>query len=306
MLDDFQGVATTYGDWSGLAVEVSTDHLEGDDLVALLRGAQVVVAMRERTPFPRALLERLPDLRLLVTTGMRNASIDLEACAERGVTVCGTASLGSHTVELTWALVHGLVRHLVPEALAVREGRWQSTVGTDLAGARLGVVGLGRIGSRVAAIGRALDMDVVAWSPHLDDERAAAAGVRRVEEDELFATSDVVTLHLVLADATRGVVGAAELDAMRDTAYLVNTSRAGLVDRAALLAALDAGAIAGAGLDVWDAEPVPPGDALATHPRVLGTPHLGYVTAENYRLFHGQAVEDVRAWLAGAPVRVLA
>lgn len=308
ILDDYQDVSTSYADWSALSeldLRVCTTHLEGPDLLAVLEGADVVVVMRERTPITAELLRALPDLRLLVTTGMRNASIDLDACRALGITVCGTSSLPTPTVELTWALIHALTRNLVDEVVALRHGGWQSTVGVDLAGSRLGLVGVGKIGSRVAAVARALDMDVVAWSPHLTDERAAAAGVRRVEKHELFASSDVVSLHLVLADSTRGVVGAIELEAMQDTAYLVNTSRAALVDARALRSALDRRAIAGAGLDVWDVEPLPGDDLLARHPRVLGTPHLGYVTRGNYAGFFSQAVEDVAAWRRGEPVRVL-
>lgn len=307
VLDDFQQVATTSADWSvldDLDLRVCPTHLAGPDLVAELGGAEIVVVMRERTPLTRELLAQLPDLRLVVTTGMRNASIDLDACRDLGVTVCGTDSLPTPTVELTWALIHALTRHLVDEALPSESG-WQRSVGVDLAGARLGLLGVGRIGTRVAAVGRAFDMDVVAWSPHLTDERAAAAGVRRVGQHELFTGSDVVSLHLVLGESTRGLVGAAELAAMRETAYLVNTSRSGLVDGEALLACLDRGGIAGAGLDVWDVEPLPAGDPLANHPRVLGTPHLGYVTRGNYATFYGQAVEDVAAWRAGDPVRLL-
>jgi len=311
ILDDYQGVATSYADWSvlpGVSVTNIRDHLATDDAVAAsLAGAEVVVVMRERTPLTRALLSRLPDLRLVVTTGMRNASIDLEACRERGITVCGTGSRSTPPVELTWALVLGLLRGIVPEATAFRAGGpWQSTVGVDLAGSTLGLVGLGKIGTRVAAVARAFEMDVLAWSPHLTEERAAAAGARLVPKDQLFADSDVVSLHLVLAEATRGIVGAAELDAMRPAAYLVNTSRAGLVDTAALLDALRSGRIAGAGLDVYDVEPVPLEDDLRALPNVLATPHLGYVTEGNYRTYFTEAVEDIAAWLAGEPVRVLA
>jgi phosphoglycerate dehydrogenase-like enzyme len=309
ILDDYQRVALSYAAWSGLeGVEVSTvhEHLTGEALVDVLAGAGIVMVMRERTPLTADLIARLPSLRLVVTSGMRNASIDRAACAERGITVCGTASSPTPPVELTWALVLGLVRHLLPEATAMRQGApWQSTVGTDLAGATLGLLGLGKIGTRVAAIGRAFGMDVAAWSPHLTEERAAEAGARLVSKHEVFASSAVVSVHLVLADATRGIVDAAAIEAMRPTAYLVNTSRAGLVDTAALLAALDRGDIAGAGLDVFDEEPLPADDPLRTHPRVLATPHLGYVTHDNYRRFFTEAVEDVEAWLAGEPVRVL-
>lgn len=311
ILDDYQGVATSYADWSalaGLEVESVREHLAGEDaVVAALAGATIVVVMRERTPLTRSLVERLPDLRLVVTSGMRNASIDLEACRERGIVVCGTGSSSTPPVELTWALILGLVRQVVPEATSLREsGPWQSTLGHDLSGATLGVVGLGKIGSRVAEIGRAFGMDVVAWSPHLTPERAEAAGVRLAPSKlDLLAAADVVTLHLVLSDSTRGIIGADDLAAMRPSAYLVNTSRAGLVDTAALLEALDLRRIAGAGLDVFDVEPLPADHALRTHPRVLATPHLGYVTAGNYATYFTEAVEDVGAWLAGSPVRLL-
>lgn len=310
ILDDYQQVATSYAEWSlldGVEVTSVSEHLEGEALVDALAGAAVVVVMRERTPVTRALLDRLPELRLVVTSGMRNAAIDLDACRERGVAVCGTTSRSTPPVELTWALVLGLVRHLGAESTAFREGGpWQSTVGVDLAGATLGVVGLGKIGRRVADIGRAFGMDVLGWSPHLTDERAAEAGARRAGSlAELMAAADVVTLHLVLSDSTRGLVGAPELAAMRPSAYLVNTSRAGLVDTDALVDALRAGRIAGAGLDVFDEEPLATDHPLRSLPQVLATPHLGYVTAGNYRTYFTEAVEDVAAWLAGTPIRLL-
>ena len=311
LLDDYQGVATSYADWSALAgIETTSirDHLPDEDaVVAALAEADIVVAMRERTPFPAALLARLPRLRLLVTSGLRNASIDVAAATAQGVVVCGTPSSSTPPVELTWALVLGLVRNLVPESTALRSGgAWQATVGRDLAGATLGVVGLGKIGSRVAGIGRAFGMDVVAWSQHLTDERADEVGVRRASGlVDLLAQSDVVTLHLVLSDRTRGLVGGEELAAMRRSAYLVNTSRAGLVDTPALVAALGEGRIAGAGLDVYDEEPLPPDHPLRTLPNVLATPHLGYVTEANYRSYFTGAVEDIAAWRAGHPIRRL-
>lgn len=310
ILDDYQQVATSYAEWSlldGVEVTSVSEHLEAEALVDALAGAAVVVVMRERTPVTRALLDRLPELRLVVTSGMRNAAIDLDACRERGVAVCGTTSRSTPPVELTWALVLGLVRHLGAESTAFREGGpWQSTVGVDLAGATLGVVGLGKIGRRVADIGTAFGMDVLGWSPHLTDERAAEAGARRAGSlAELMAAADVVTLHLVLSDSTRGLVGAPELAAMRSSAYLVNTSRAGLVDTDALVDALRAGRIAGAGLDVFDEEPLPTDHPLRSLPQVLATPHLGYVTAGNYRTYFTEAVEDVAAWLAGTPTRLL-
>lgn len=310
ILDDYQGVATVYADWSRLpevSLSVVREHLATEDeVVARLQGATIVVVMRERTPLTTALLARLPDLRLVVTTGMRNASIDLEACRRRGITVCGTGSHKAPPAELTWALVLGLARAIVPEATAFRAGGpWQTTVGVDLAGSTLGLLGLGSIGSRVAAVARAFEMDVAAWSPHLTRERAEQAGARLVTRDELFAGSDIVSVHLVLSEATRGIVGPAQLAAMRRTAFLVNTSRAGLVDTAALLESLRAGHIAGAGLDVFDEEPAPLDDELRSLPNVLATPHLGYVTEGNYRTYFTEAVEDIVAWLAGRPVRVI-
>lgn len=311
ILDDYQGVATAYADWSRLpelSLTVVREHLGTEDqVVSRLDGATIVVVMRERTPLTAEVISRLPDLRLVVTTGMRNASIDLEACRRGGITVCGTASRKTPPVELTWALVLGLARAIVPEATAFRTGGpWQSTVGADLAGSTLGLLGLGSIGAKVAAVARAFEMDVVAWSPHLTLERAEAAGARLVTRDQLFAGADIVSLHLVLAETTRGIVGPAQLAAMRRTAFLVNTSRAGLVDTAALLESLRSGQIAGAGLDVFDQEPAPLDDELRSLPNVLATPHLGYVTEGNYRTYFSEAVEDIAAWLAGSPVRVIA
>jgi phosphoglycerate dehydrogenase-like enzyme len=310
VLDDFQSVSGEFADWSRLPEEAEVvafaDHLDDEDAVAdRLTDFDVVVAMRERTPFPRSLLARLPRLRLLVTTGARNAAIDVAAAAERGVTVCGTGAHPTGTAELTWALVLAVARHVPEEDAGMRAGGWQRTVGTDLAGARLGVVGLGRLGTRVARIGQAFGMDVVAWSQNLTDERATEAGVRRVERDELFATADVVTVHLVLSERTRGLVGRDELARMKRSAILVNTSRGPVVDEAALLEALSEGHLAGVGLDVYDREPLPADAALRTAPRTVLTPHLGYVTRDTYRVFYGDAVEDVAAFLRGEPVRVL-
>jgi phosphoglycerate dehydrogenase-like enzyme len=250
VLDDFQSVSGEFADWSRLPEEAEVvafaDHLDDEDAVAdRLTDFDVVVAMRERTPFPRSLLARLPRLRLLVTTGARNAAIDVAAAAERGVTVCGTGAHPTGTAELTWALVLAVARHIPEEDAGMRAGGWQRTVGTDLAGARLGVVGLGRLGTRVARIGQAFGMDVVAWSQNLTDERATEAGVRRVERDELFATADVVTVHLVLSERTRGLVGRDELARMKRSAILVNTSRGPVVDEAALIAAVRSRAAAG-------------------------------------------------------------
>lgn len=312
ILDDYQQAALALADWARLsdrvAVSAISQHIPNpDDLVARIAQAEILVIMRERTPFPAALLERLPRLELLVTSGMRNLAIDLAAARARNVVVCGTDSSPTPPTELTWALILGLARHVAPESLTLRAGGpWQSTIGTDLAGATLGVLGLGKIGTRVAEIGRAFGMRVIAWSPNLDDGRAAAAGVERAASKEaLLEASDVVTIHLVLGDRTRGLLGAAELRRMRRDAFLVNTSRAPIVDQAALVQALEEGWIAGAGLDVFETEPLPADSPFRRLPNVLALPHLGYVSRNNYRTFFTQAVEDIEAWLAGAPIRQL-
>lgn len=304
MLDDYQRVAREYGDFEG-DVHVLHEHL--DDPVEALQGAEVVVAMRERTAFPAEIFDRLPDLRLLVTTGMLNAAIDMAAAAAHGVTVCGTEMHGAtNTAELTWALILACRRHVVTEDRALRDGRWQTTIGTDLAGSTLGVLGLGRLGAQVARIGRAFGMDVVAWSRNLTPERAEEAGATWVSKDELFATSDVVTVHLKLSERTTGLVGATDLAAMKPTSILINTSRGPIVDESALVSALTSGSIAGAGLDVYDVEPLPAGHPLRGAPNTVLLPHLGYVTEGGYRTMYRQVVEDIAAWQAGSPLRVLA
>ncbi|WP_331301200.1 D-2-hydroxyacid dehydrogenase family protein [Methylobacterium oryzae] len=312
ILDDYQQAALALADWARLsdrvAVSAIAQHIpDRDDLVARIAQAEILVIMRERTPFPAALLERLPRLELLVTSGMRNLAIDLAAAKARNVVVCGTESSPTPPTELTWALILGLARHVAPESGTLRAGGpWQSTIGTDLAGATLGVLGLGKIGTRVAEIGRAFGMRVMAWSPNLDEARAAAAGVERAATKEaLLEASDVVTIHLVLGDRTRGLLGSAELRRMRRDAFLVNTSRAPIVDQAALVRALEEGWIAGAGLDVFETEPLPADSPFRRLPNVLALPHLGYVSRNNYRTFFTQAVEDIEAWLAGAPIRRL-
>jgi phosphoglycerate dehydrogenase-like enzyme len=310
VLDDYQSVAATFTDWSQLSEPAEVvefhDHVgDANALVARLQPFDVVIAMRERTPFPRQVLERLPNLRLLVTTGMRNRSIDVEAATELGITVCGTGAQATSTVELTWALILATLRHIPQEDAAMRAGAWQQTVGGDLAGARLGVIGLGRIGSQVARIGAAFGMDVVAWSQNLTEERAAEAGARRVEKEELFATADVVTVHLVGSTRTRGLIGADDLALMMHTAVLVNTSRGPIVEEAALIDVLRDGRIAGAGIDVYDQEPLPRDHPLRELRRAVLTPHLGYVTRGSYEIYYREAVEDVAAFLAGAPIRVL-
>ncbi|MFD7983898.1 D-2-hydroxyacid dehydrogenase family protein [Kitasatospora indigofera] len=312
VLDDYQDVATTLADWSPVQdrVEVTafTEHFAtGDELAAAVADFDIIVTLRERVPFGAALLDRLPRLKLLIASGMRNSVIDLAAAGRNGVTVCGTGSSATPPVELTWALLLGLARGIVTENTALRtDGPWQSTVGADLHGRRLGLLGLGKIGSRVARVGLAFGMEVTAWSQHLSKERADQVGVELApSKEELLRTSDFVSLHLVLGDRTRGLLGAPELALLRPTAYLVNTSRSGLVDQDALLDALHAGRIAGAGVDVFDIEPLPAGHPMRTAPRLLATPHLGYVAESNYRTYYGQAVEDIEAYLAGAPVRRL-
>jgi len=310
VLDDYQNVAREMADWASLGADCEVasfrDHLTDlDSLVQRLKDFEIVVAMRERTPFPRALLEKLPRLRLLVTTGMRNASIDLAAARERGVVVCGTPGASGTTGELTWGLIHALFRQIPREDRLVREGKWQTTVGLGLAGKTLGILGLGTIGSQVAKVGTAFNMEVIAWSQHLDAERASRAGAKRVERDELLARSDVVTIHLVLSERTRGLVGERELARMKPTAFLVNTSRGPIVDERALAAALKKGTIAGAGIDVYDVEPIAPDHPLLSAPNTVLTPHLGYVTREGYSAYFRGAVEDIAAWRRGAPMRVL-
>jgi phosphoglycerate dehydrogenase-like enzyme len=313
VLDDYQRVARSYGPFDALPdaeVEVLHEHVDDPEALAVaLRGAPVVVAMRERTPFPAEMFDRLPDLRLLVTTGMANAAIDLAAAEAHGVTVSGTTMYGagksSNTTELTWALILAVRRHVVTEDRALRDGRWQTTVGTDLAGSTLGVLGLGRLGSQVARIGQAFDMRVIAWSQNLTPERAAEAGAVLVSKEQLFADADVLSVHLKLSDRTTGLVGAAELAAMKPSAVLVNTSRGPIVDEAALVRALTTGAIAGAGLDVYDVEPLPLGNPLRAAPNTVLLPHLGYVTENGYRTMYQQVVDDIEAWRSGAAVRVL-
>jgi phosphoglycerate dehydrogenase-like enzyme len=309
ILDDYQRAALRSADWSTVDADVVTvnHHVDDhDDLVAILAGAEVVVAMRERTPFPARLLDRLPALRLLVTTAMYNASIDLAAAAARGITVCGTRGVKQSTAELTWGLILALVRDIPGEQQSLRAGGWQVGLGASLHGKTLGLIGLGTVGGHMARVGNAFDMDVVAWSSNLTRERAAECGARLVGKEELLRTADVVSIHLVLGQRNRNLVGAPELALMRAESYLVNTSRGPIVDTDALVAALHAGAIAGAALDVFDVEPLPAEHPLRGTPNTILTPHIGYVTAEDYRLFYGDAVADIAAWRAGSPIRVLA
>ncbi|MER5394062.1 D-2-hydroxyacid dehydrogenase family protein [Saccharopolyspora sp. NPDC002686] len=313
VLDDYQGVARDYAEWDSLSAQVEFfhEHVEDpDELVRRLAPFEVVAAMRERTRFPREVLAALPNLKLLVTTGMRNAAIDMRAAGELGIVVSGTGSGESDrawapTAELTWGLIFALLRKIPEEDRLIREGGWQGGVGVEVDGRTLGVLGLGRLGSQVATVGRAFGMDVIAWSQNLTDEAAAAAGARRVDKDELFAASDVLTIHTVLSKRTRGLVGAAELALMRPTAYLINTSRGPIVDEAALQAALREGRLAGAGIDVFAQEPLPADDPWRSTPRTVLTPHLGYVTENTYRAFYADTVECIAAYMQGEPVRVL-
>ncbi len=310
VLDDYQGVALMMADWSRLAgsakVDTFTDHAaEPAALTARLAAYDVVVLMRERTPFPREVIEALPRLRLIVTTGRRNPVVDVDAARERGIPVCGTASLATAPAEMTWALILAHSRQLVAESRSLSDGGWQTTLGRDLAGATLGVVGPGRIGAQVARVGVAFGMRVIAWSPRLTEARAAALGAVAVPLETLLGESDVVTVHVPLTEGTRGLLGARELAAMKETALLVNTSRAAVVDQDALVTALRIGTIGGAALDVFDEEPLPWAHPLRSAPHLLMTPHLGFVTENVYRLFFTEVVEDVVAFLRGDPIRVL-
>lgn len=309
VLDDYQGIADTV-DWSPIPRPVDLlairEHLPpGDELIARLADREVLVAMRERTPIDADLLSRLPALRLLVTTGRVNAAIDVAAAHRLGITVCGTGGIIAPTVELTWALIHAVQRHLIDADAALRAGRWQQSVGADLAGATLGLVGLGRIGRRVAAVGHAYGMRVTAWSPHLTPERAAEAQAELLDRRSLFQTADVVSLHLVLSEATRGLIGRDDLAAMKSSAIVINTSRGGLIDEAALIDALRTGRIRGAGLDVYDQEPLPAGHPLTALGNTVLTPHLGYVTENCMNVFYRDIVDDIVGYCTGTPRRLV-
>ncbi|GAA5023098.1 D-2-hydroxyacid dehydrogenase family protein [Streptomyces siamensis] len=308
VLDDYQKVAHRHADWDSLGADVVFfhDHLGDTNAVTkALDGFDVVVAMRERTPFTAERLEALPALRLLVTTGPVNASIDTHAAQRLGITVCGTGMPDHAAAELTWGLILSLTRSIQQESLGMRDGDWQRTVGGDLAGRTLGIVGLGTLGLRIAAVGVAFGMRVVAWSNNLDPVHAADHGVEALDKHELFSTSDIITVHYRLSERSKGIIGAGELGWMKPTALLINTSRGPLVDASALVEALREGRIGGAALDVYDTEPLPAGDALRTAPNALLTPHVGYVTQETYDVFYRDAVEDIASFRDGTPVRVL-
>jgi phosphoglycerate dehydrogenase-like enzyme len=310
ILDDYQNVALSVADWSSVKrdadITVFNEPL-GRKVIEALRDFSILCLMRERTLFDHATIEALPLLRLIVTSGMRNAAIDIKAAASRNIPVCGTEATGTPTAELTFGLMLELTRKIGFEHARLKAGApWQSTLGIELAGKTLGILGLGKLGSRVAEIGRAFGMKVIAWSQNLTDEKAAAAGAKRVSKEDLFRQADFVTIHTQLSDRTRGAVGAAEFSLMKPTAYLINTSRGPIVEEAALLSALRGNKIAGAGVDVYDIEPLPLDHPLRKIDNAVITPHLGYVTAEGYRRFYSQMAEDVRAWLDGKPIRVIA
>ncbi|MGA7033177.1 MAG: D-2-hydroxyacid dehydrogenase family protein [Pseudolabrys sp.] len=311
ILDDYQNVAMHFADWSSIAKDVeikvfNKPFASQDEAIRALQGFAVVVGMRERTAFPRKVIEALPNLKLLITTGARNNSFDVKACAERGVTVCGTGATGSPTTGIAFGLMLELTRRIGFENARLKAGApWQVTIGRDLEGLTLGILGLGKLGQRSAAVGKAFGMKTIAWSQNLTEDKAKAAGADHVSRDDLFRNSDFVTVHIVLSDRSRGLVGAKELGLMKKTAYLINTSRGPIVDEKALIAALQNKAIAGAGLDVFDVEPLPPDHPFRKMDNVVITPHLGYVSEQNYRKYFPDIVEDIRAWLDGKPVRVV-
>ena len=310
VLDDFQNVSQQFGDWPGLQsvakVTVFNDHLVDEDaLVQRLLPFDVLCVMRERTPLTRSLLHRLPQLRMIATTANWNASIDLEAAQSLGITVCGTDTLLTGQAELTWALILASVRHLPAEVASFRQGGWQVSVGGDLHGKTMGVIGLGISGSLIARYARAFGMRVIAWSQNMTAESASRHGAALVSKDELFGVSDILSVHLRLSDRTRGLVGARELALMKPRSYLVNTSRGPIVDETALLDALQQQRIAGAALDVYGTEPLPADHPFRRLPNLIGTPHIGYVTEGSYEVFYGETVENIRAWIEGRPIRMI-
>jgi phosphoglycerate dehydrogenase-like enzyme len=305
ILDDYQDVALKFADWSRIAriadISVFTDHIgEPEELITRLQPFDVLCVMRERTPLPRDIIERLPRLKMIASTGPGNASIDEQAARDRNIHVTNTGYRSTPTIEMTWALILASVRNLVGETTSLRTGGWQTSIGRELSGRVLGVLGLGRIGSEMARIGTAFGMNVIAWSQNLTLERARAGGAEWVSKEELFRRSDILTIHLVLSDRTRGLVSTADLAAMKPTSWLVNTSRGPIVDETALIAALRSQSIAGAALDVFGTEPLPAGHPLRTLPNVVATPHIGYVAEDLYRTFYQDVVASIEAWLTDA------
>jgi D-3-phosphoglycerate dehydrogenase len=311
ILDDYQNVAMAFADWSRVAKDVEIKVFDKpfasqDEAIKALQGFAIIVGMRERTPFPRKVVEALPDLKLLITTGARNNSFDVKACNERGITVCGTGVMGSPTTGIAFGLILELTRRIGFENARLKAGApWQVTIGRDLEGLTLGILGLGKLGQRSATVGKAFGMKTIAWSQNLTAEKAQAGGAELVTKEDLFRNADVVTIHLILSERSRGLIGAKELGLMKKTAYLINTSRGPIVDEKALIAALQSKSIAGAGLDVFDVEPLPLDHPFRKLDNAVITPHLGYVSEQNYRKYFPDIVEDIRAWLDGKPVRVI-
>lgn len=310
VLDDYQNVALNHGAWDKLTgralIKQFNRHIGSEaELANALADAHVIVCNRERTKITKSLLEKLPKLELIVTFGMRNASIDIEAAIARGITVCGTATLGYPTAELTWALILGFARHLPQEVNSLAKNGWQTQVGMGVRGKTLGIIGFGRIGGDVAKVGQAFGMKVIAWSHSLTPEKAAEKGVECVTREELLKRADIASIHLQLTKETRGLIGEKEFAMMKPTALIVNTSRAPIIDTTAMIAALKSGQIGGAALDVYDQEPLPANDPIRSAPNTLLSPHLGYVIGENYDTTYGQSVENILAWLDGKPIRVI-
>ena len=311
ILDDYQNVAMTFADWSPIAKDVeikvfNKPFANQDEAIKALQGFAIIVGMRERTPFPRKTIEALPALKLLITTGARNNSFDIKACAERGITVCGTGGAGNPTTGIAIGLMLELTRRIGFENARMKAGElWQVTIGRDLEGLTLGIVGLGKLGQRVASVGKAFGMKVIAWSQNLTAEKAKEAGVEYASKEALFANADFVSIHYLLSDRSRGLITADDIGRMKKSAYLINTARAPIVDQAALLKALQEKKIAGAGLDVFEVEPLPLDHPFRKLDNVVITPHLGYVSEQNYRKYFPDIVEDIRAWLDRKPVRVI-
>ena len=310
ILDDYLGVALDLADWKQIKGEVEfkvfrKPFSDEQEAISDLQGFEVIIAMRERTGFPASLLKQLPQLKLLVTTGMRNLSIDMEAAARQGVVVCGTGMLGFPTAELTWSLILALARNLNLEEQSMKKGNWHVSLGSGLKGKTIGLYGLGKLGSQVARIGQAFGMRAIAWSSNLTQERCSELEVYLVSKEELFRQSDFLSIHLVLSERTRGSVGQMELNWMKPGAYLVNTSRGSIVKESDLLEALDSKKIAGAAVDVYEVEPLPKDHPFRSQKNMLLTGHIGYVTRENFAKAYGEALENILSWQAGNPVRVL-
>ncbi len=309
ILDDYQSIAKDMADWNSLSsttISFFPDHLSQEhDLVSRLKDFDIIMGMRERTPFPKSLIDQLPNLKLLITSGARNASFDLEAATNQGILVCGTQGSGEGPTELTWGLILALLRNIPQEDRLTREGKWGTSVGIGLKGKTIGLLGLGHIGSLVAKIANAFDMKVVAWSQNLTPERAEACDSTLVSKTELFQLSDILSIHVRLSERTRGLVGEPELNLMKKTAYLINISRGPIVDESALISHLESQQLAGAGLDTFDVEPISPNHPLLSLPNVVLTPHIGYVTREGYRAFYQGVVENIKAFMSGEPIRVI-